>query len=50
MTTPTEPGSYVEPGAYTRDTRYLTTRITADGLPWACLPRRAIGYPPMKAE
>ena len=26
----TEPGSYVEP-SYQRDTRYLTTRITADG-------------------
>ena len=31
-----EPGSYVEAGAFERDTRYLTTRVTADG---------AEGYP-----
>ncbi|MEV6767060.1 glutathione S-transferase family protein [Nocardia sp. NPDC051030] len=30
MTT-TKSGSYVEPGEFTRDTNYITTRITADG-------------------
>ena len=31
-TSPTEnAGSYVEPGAFNRDTNYITTRITADG-------------------
>ena len=29
--TETEQGSYVEPGEFTRDTNYITTRITADG-------------------
>lgn len=36
-----ETGSYVEEGAFERDTRYLTTRITADGSEgWPVAPHR----------